>query len=82
MEMGNLSDLSVSMLSPSSDRPIIDPELWLDSRPDSSKRNSTFQLCCSCFCDFLDVQNRIYAFLVLYRKQKHLHIMPFNLCPS
>ncbi|KAG1957521.1 zinc finger protein [Pimephales promelas] len=36
MEMGNLSDLSVSMLSPSSDRPIIDPELWLDSRPDSN----------------------------------------------
>ncbi|KAK7165368.1 hypothetical protein R3I94_003662 [Phoxinus phoxinus] len=41
MEMENPSDLIVSMLSPSSDLPIRDPELWLDSRSDSKSRKTS-----------------------------------------
>ncbi|CAM4535478.1 unnamed protein product [Leuciscus chuanchicus] len=41
MEMENPSDLSVSMLSLSSDLPIIDPELWLDSKSDSKSRKTS-----------------------------------------
>lgn len=44
MEMGNPSDQSVSMLSPPSDLPIIDPEMCVDSRSDSSKKTSKFNL--------------------------------------
>lgn len=56
MKMGDPSDLSVSLLSssdnvssdatyivsPLSDLPITDSELWLDSMSDSSKKNNMF----------------------------------------
>lgn len=65
MKMGNPSDLSVSLLSssdnvssdatyivsPSSDLPITDSDLWLDSMSDSSKKHSMFNFyAVSVFC--------------------------------